>query len=160
MYIQQQKQQHGYMAAAHAAYYSQTQQQQQQPLQYPSRMDMPRDNVPAKQAPPGAVYYQHPAVGTNAGTQQHPRSLHSPPPPATGVHTAANSRPVPPPTLNLFPLHPTFAHREKKTKTRRPATASSAMLSASASFTPESESSGSHNGESSVPFYDFFSLSS
>jgi hypothetical protein len=151
MYIQQQKQQHGYMAAAHAAYYSQT--QQQQPLQYPTRMDMPRDNVPAQQAPPGAVYYQHPAAGTNAGTQQQPRALHSPPPPppATGVHTAANARPVPPPTLNLFPLHPTFAHREKKTKTRRPTTASSAMLSASASFTPESESSG---------FYDFFSLSS
>ncbi|KAM0923208.1 hypothetical protein ACQ4PT_005672 [Festuca glaucescens] len=154
MYRQQQPpppQQQGYITghgAAHAAYYSQPQQ---------PRMDMPRDNLPAQQAPPGAVYYQHPA-GTNAGTQQQRRVLHSSPA-TTGGHTAANGRPVQPQTLNLFPLHPTFAHREKK-KARRPGTASSAMPSASASFSWESESSESHNGESSVPFFDFFSLGS
>jgi hypothetical protein len=134
-------------AAAHAAYYSQPQQ---------PRMDMPRDNVPAQQAPAGAVYYQHPA-GANASIQQQRRVLHSSPA-TTGGHTAANARPVQPQTLNLFPLHPTFAYREKKA--RRPGTASSAMPSASASFSWESESSESHNGESSVPFFDFFSLGS
>jgi hypothetical protein len=153
MYRQQQPppQQQGYMtghAAAHAAYYSQPQQ---------PRMDMPRDNVPAQQAPAGAVYYQHPA-GANASIQQQRRVLHSSPA-TTGGHTAANARPVQPQTLNLFPLHPTFAYREKK-KARRPGTASSAMPSASASFSWESESSESHNGESSVPFFDFFSLGS
>jgi hypothetical protein len=152
MYRQQPLPQHqGYMtghAAAHAAYYSQPQQ---------PRMDMPRDNVPAQQAPAGAVYYQHPA-GANAGIQQQRRVLHSSPA-TTGGHTAVNARPVQPQTLNLFPLHPTFAYREKK-KARRPGTASSAMPSASASFSWESESSESHNGESSVPFFDFFSLGS
>uniref|UniRef100_A0ACD5VUZ7 Uncharacterized protein n=1 Tax=Avena sativa TaxID=4498 RepID=A0ACD5VUZ7_AVESA len=166
MYMQHQQQvQQAYMtgqaqAAVQAAYYSQT---QQQPLHYPRMDKHPRDNVRAQLTPSGAVYYhQHPAPTNGAGTQhqQQPRALHSSP--ATGGYkaAAADARPVQPPTLNLFPLHPTFAQREKK-KTRRPRTASSAMPSSStASFSWESEGGGSHSGQTSAPFYDFFSLDS
>ncbi|CAM0883506.1 unnamed protein product [Alopecurus aequalis] len=127
--LQQQHQQQQ-QAAAHAAYYQQT------------------------QVPSGTFYYQHPAP-TNAGTQQQPRVLHYPP--VIGGHAAANARPVKPQTLNLFPLHPTFAQREK---TQRPGTAGSTRPSTSKSRSWESEISEGHNGEASVPpFYDFFGIS-
>uniref|UniRef100_A0ACD5W512 Uncharacterized protein n=1 Tax=Avena sativa TaxID=4498 RepID=A0ACD5W512_AVESA len=166
MYIQQQQQQQAYMAgqaAVQAAYYSQA----QQPPHYPRMDKQPRDIVRAQLTPSsGAMYYhEHPAPTNGAGTQQQPRTLHSSPATGGSYKAATDARPVQPQTLNLFPLHPTFAQREKK-KTRRPRTASSAMPSASAStsaasFSRESEGGGSHSGEASVPpFYDFFSLGS
>src|SRR4051812_33239694 len=105
MYMQQQQKPCNMTAAAaaNASYYLQT----QTPMVYPNPR-VAHGNVPAQA--PAAMYYQA-AAPNNAVTQQ-PHS-----PPATGSSRRH------PETLNLFPLHPTFALLKKM---RRAETAASA----------------------------------
>ena len=140
--------------AASAAYYHTVQEQQQQwPVMYP-RMAVAQDKMIPAAAPqqhqqppshPGAAVYQSAAAPGNARSAAPLHVVHLPAADAGGPSRE---------TLQLFPLQPTFLLPDK---------GRAAGTSASASFSGESESSGSpdSNGDApAVPFYDFFGLQS
>ncbi|KAF7063926.1 hypothetical protein CFC21_070389 [Triticum aestivum] len=138
-------------AAANASHYMQT--QTQTPMLYPGVEAVAHDKVQTQA--PATMYHQAPAQN-NAGTQQ-PRALQLPP--AAGTHGPPAARSRRPETLNLFPLHPTFAIPQKT----RPAgiagsatpTATVPSASGSGSFSWEPESP---RGDASLPLYDFFGV--
>lgn len=139
-------------AAANAPYYLQTQTPTQAHMLYPRVEAVAHDKVPT-QAP--ATMYHQAAAPNNAVTQQ-PRALQFPP--AAGTHGPPDARSRRPETLNLFPLHPTFAIPEK---TRPAGIAGSATPtptapSASGSFSWEPESP--RGDAASLPLYDFFGV--
>ncbi|KAF7070916.1 hypothetical protein CFC21_076351 [Triticum aestivum] len=134
-------------AAANASYYMQT--QAQAPMLHPRVEAVAHDKA---QTQAQATMYHQAAAPNSAGTQQ-PRALQLPP--AAGTHGPPAARSRRPETLNLFPLHPTFAIPEKP----RPAgiagsatpTGPSASGSGSFSWEPESP-----RGDAPLPLYDFF----
>ncbi|KAE8788220.1 WOX homeodomain transcription factor [Hordeum vulgare] len=153
------RQQPCYVTAAAAATQAaaNAQAQAQTPLLYPRAETVAHDKVPtpAPAPAPATVYYQG-AAANNASTQQS-RALQFPP--AAGTRGPSDARPRRPETLNLFPLHPTFAIPEK---TRAGGIAGSVTLSPAA---PSASGSGafswepeSASGDASLPLYDFFGV--